>query len=131
MNSPIFGCCRCAVACFSILATGCFKQSRRLRIQPVHPHLSARRHHAMTERRIQEPERFQRSNWTQHNLVIQSRNQRTTRRKQMGLVDVNGGIHTARKQHQRKNFRICAGVASRVLCGLGLSRQLKPLGCQS
>ncbi len=37
--------------------------------------------------------------------------------KQMGPVDVNG--HTARKQHQRKNVRICARVASRVLCGLG------------
>ncbi len=40
--------------------------------------------------------------------------------KQMGPVDVNGGIHTARKQHQRKNVEICARVVSRVLCGLGL-----------
>ncbi len=38
---------------------------------------------------------------------------------QMGPVDVNGGVHTARKQHQRKNIPICACVASRVLCGLG------------
>ncbi len=45
---------------------------------------------------------------------------RAMRRKQMRPVDVNGGIHTARKQHQRKNFWICARVASRVLCGLGL-----------
>ncbi len=44
-----------------------------------------------------------------------------TRCKQMGPVDVNGGVHTARKQHQRKNIRICACVASHVLCGLGLS----------
>ncbi len=29
-------------------------------------------------------------------------------RKQMGPVDVNGGVHTACKQHQRKNIRICA-----------------------
>ncbi len=40
--------------------------------------------------------------------------------KQMGPVDVNGGVHTARKQHQRKNVRICTHIASRVLCGLGL-----------
>ncbi len=40
---------------------------------------------------------------------------------QMGPVDVNGSIHTARKQHQRKNITICARVASRVLCGLGLT----------
>ncbi len=38
----------------------------------------------------------------------------------MGLVDVNGGVHTAHKQHQRKNIRICVRIASRVLCGLGL-----------
>ncbi len=44
-----------------------------------------------------------------------------TQCKEMGPVDVNGGVHTARKQHQRKNVRICARVASRVLCGLGLS----------
>ena len=31
-----------------------------------------------------------------------------TRRKEMGPVDVNGGVHTVRKQHQRKNVRICA-----------------------
>ncbi len=45
----------------------------------------------------------------------------TTRRKQMGPVDVNGGIHTAHKQHQRKNVPICVRVVSRVLCGLGLT----------
>ncbi len=28
--------------------------------------------------------------------------------KQMGPVDVNGGVDTARKQHQRKNVPICA-----------------------
>ena len=43
----------------------------------------------------------------------------TARRKQMGPIDVNGGIHTALKQHQRKNIPICARVASRVLCGWG------------
>ncbi len=43
-----------------------------------------------------------------------------TRCKQMGTIDVNGGVHTARKQHQRKNIRIYARVASRILCGLGL-----------
>ncbi len=36
------------------------------------------------------------------------------RPKQMGPIDVNGGVHTARKQHQRKNVPICARVASRV-----------------
>ncbi len=41
--------------------------------------------------------------------------------KQMGPVDVNGGVHTARKQHQRKNIWICTHIASRVLCGLGLT----------
>ncbi len=45
---------------------------------------------------------------------------------QMGPIDMNGGVHTARKQHQRKNVPICARVASRVLCGLGLNhRHLK------
>ncbi len=39
---------------------------------------------------------------------------------QMGPVDVNESIHTARKQHQRKNVPICVRGASRVLCGLGL-----------
>ena len=41
-------------------------------------------------------------------------------RKQMGPIDVNGGVHTAHKQHQRKNVRICTRVVSRALCGLGL-----------
>ncbi len=41
--------------------------------------------------------------------------------KQIGPIDVNGGIHTARKQYQRKNVRIYARVASRVLRGLGLA----------
>ena len=27
--------------------------------------------------------------------------------KQMGPIDVNGGVHTAGKQHQRKNVPIC------------------------
>ena len=34
----------------------------------------------------------------------------------MGPVDVNGSVHTARRQHQRKNVPICVRVASRVLC---------------
>ncbi len=38
----------------------------------------------------------------------------------MGPVDVNGGVHTAREQHQRKNVPICERVTSGVLCGLGL-----------
>ena len=38
----------------------------------------------------------------------------------MEPIDVNGSVHTARKQHQRKNITICVRVASRVLCGLGL-----------
>ncbi len=46
-----------------------------------------------------------------------------TQRKQMGPVDVNGGVHTACKQHQRINVRICVRIASRVLCGLGLTQQ--------
>ncbi len=41
---------------------------------------------------------------------------RAPQRKQTGPVDVNGSIHTARKQHQR----ICLRVASRVLCEWGL-----------
>ncbi len=45
---------------------------------------------------------------------------RATPCEQMGPVDMNGGIHTARKQHQRKNVPICLRVASRVLCGLVL-----------
>ncbi len=45
--------------------------------------------------------------------------------KQMGPVDVNGGVHTARKQYQRKNIWICAHVASRILCGLGLRKSKK------
>ncbi len=32
------------------------------------------------------------------------------RHKEMGPVDVNRSVHTARKQHQRKNVRICARV---------------------
>ncbi len=48
---------------------------------------------------------------------------RAMRCKQMGPIDVNGSIHTACKQHQRKNVRIYAHVASRVLCGLGLRRK--------
>ena len=45
---------------------------------------------------------------------------RVTRRKQIGPVVVNGSVHTACKQHQRKNVPICMRVASRVLCELGL-----------
>ncbi len=41
-----------------------------------------------------------------------------TQLKQIGPVVINRSIHTARKQHQRKNVLIC--VASRVLCELGL-----------
>ncbi len=44
-----------------------------------------------------------------------------TLRKHMGPVVINGSIHTACKQHQRKNVPICMRVASRVLCELGLS----------
>ncbi len=40
---------------------------------------------------------------------------RAMRRKQMGPVDVNGGIRNARKQHQRKNFQFVP-VTSRILC---------------
>ncbi len=43
----------------------------------------------------------------------------STRCKEMGPINVNGGVHTARKQHQRKNVRICVRIASCVLCGLG------------
>ena len=39
----------------------------------------------------------------------------------MGPVFVNGSIHSASKQHQRKNVPICVRIASRVLCGLGLN----------
>ncbi len=42
---------------------------------------------------------------------------------QMGPVDVNGGVRTARKQHQRKNVLICVRVEWRVLCELGLRQQ--------
>ncbi len=46
-----------------------------------------------------------------------------TQRKQMGPVDVNGGVHTARKQHQRICVRICARASSvdwalSTLCGI-------------
>ncbi len=47
--------------------------------------------------------------------------QDTTRNATQANVDVNGGVHTARKQHQRKNIPIYARVVSRVLCGLGLT----------
>ncbi len=40
-------------------------------------------------------------------------------RKQMGPVDVNGGVHTALKQHQRICVRICARASS-VDWALGL-----------
>ena len=40
--------------------------------------------------------------------------------KEMEPIDVNGSVHTAHKQHQRKNVLICMRVTSRVLCGLGL-----------
>ena len=42
--------------------------------------------------------------------------QRSMRHKQMGPVDVNGGVHTARKQHQRKNIRICTRIARPTSC---------------
>ena len=45
---------------------------------------------------------------------------RVTQRKQMTPIVVNGSIHTAYKQHQRKNVPICVRVASHVLCELGL-----------
>ncbi len=47
------------------------------------------------------------------------------RRKQIGPINVNGGVHTAHKQHQRKNVPICMRIASGVLCGLG-QRNEKP-----
>ncbi len=37
----------------------------------------------------------------------------------MGPVVVNGSVHTARKQDERKNIPICVRVASSVLCELG------------
>ncbi len=42
----------------------------------------------------------------------------------MGPVVVNGSIHTAHKQHQRKKHSNLSvrRVASRVLCELGLKR---------
>ncbi len=43
--------------------------------------------------------------------------------KQMGPVAINASVHTACKQHQRKNIPICASVASRVLCELGLMEE--------
>ncbi len=36
-------------------------------------------------------------------------------------VDVNGSVHTARKQYQRKH--VCPPIASSVLCGLGLKKK--------
>ncbi len=39
--------------------------------------------------------------------------------KQIQPVVVNGSVHTACKQHQRKNIPICARVLSRVLCEKG------------
>ena len=41
---------------------------------------------------------------------------RAMRRKQMGPVDVNGGVHTAHKQHQRKSVPICARAWHPVSC---------------
>ena len=35
-------------------------------------------------------------------------------REQMGPVDVNGGVHIVRKQHQRNNVPICMCIASCV-----------------
>ncbi len=43
-------------------------------------------------------------------------------REQMGPVVVNGSVHTACKQHQKKNVPICVCVAWRVLCELGLTK---------
>ena len=40
-----------------------------------------------------------------------------TRCKQMGPIDVNGGVHTARKQHQRKNILICTCIPRPVWIG--------------
>ncbi len=53
------------------------------------------------------------------------RTQRTRKCEQMEPVDVNGGVHTARKQHQRKNVQICVHVASRVLwdVAFGVARE--------
>ena len=53
-------------------------------------------------------------------LWAQSTQDTHAQRKQMAPVDVNGSVHTARKQHQRKNVPICVRVASCVLCGLTL-----------
>ncbi len=53
---------------------------------------------------------------------------RTTQRKQMGSVVVNGSVHTACKQHQRKDLLICVRVAWPVLCEFGLRlRPFRPL----
>ncbi len=41
---------------------------------------------------------------------------RTTQRKQMGPIVVNRSVHTAHKQHQRKNVLICKRVPWRVQC---------------
>ena len=59
---------------------------------------------------------------TQKLRCILRPNPHRTRRKQMGPVDVNGDVHTAGKQHQKKNVPICMCIASRVLFGLGLNQ---------
>ncbi len=48
----------------------------------------------------------------------------------MGPVVVNRSVHTAHKQHQRKNIPICVHIASRVLCELGLKRLLVQNVCR-
>ena len=41
----------------------------------------------------------------------------------MGPIVINGSVHTAREQHQRKNIPICVHIVWRVLCELGLKRE--------
>ncbi len=49
---------------------------------------------------------------------------RLARRNQMGPVDVNGSVHTARKQHQRKYILICAHCVPRPVW-IGPSNQVR------
>ncbi len=54
-----------------------------------------------------------------------------TQRKQMGPIVINGSVHTACKQHQRKNVPICVRVAWRVLCELGPKVQKNSVAMRS
>ncbi len=63
-----------------------------------------------------------------HKPVTQSTQDAPRYTKEMEPIDVNGSVHTACKQHQRKNVLICVCVCvvSRVLCGLGLMLRTHP-----